>query len=134
MQNWGKDGFRGPPYALLSGTLRTLPAEPPLEGRPPLTKGMVAMIPGSKDFFIALADHPEWGALEGTHTVWGEVRGAASWKTMAAIPLEPFTPRTDGGITTRWLDEAAVTPFKLQLAPLQTSALEAAAALMGLDV
>ena len=28
------------------------------------------MIPGTKEFFIALVDHDEWG---GAHTVWGVV-------------------------------------------------------------
>lgn len=28
------------------------------------------MIPGTKEFFIALSDHSEWGTA---HTVWGEV-------------------------------------------------------------
>ena len=33
-------------------------------------RGQVCMIPGTKEFFIALVDHDEWG---GAHTVWGEV-------------------------------------------------------------
>ena len=28
------------------------------------------MIPGTKEFFIAVVDHDEWA---GAHTVWGEV-------------------------------------------------------------
>ena len=33
-------------------------------------RGQVCMIPGTREFFIALVDHDEWG---GAHTVWGEV-------------------------------------------------------------
>jgi len=75
-QNWGANGFRGPPYALLGGTLRSLERQTPTEGTPVLERGDVAMIPGSMDFFIALADHPEWGH---SHTVWGKVRGWGGW-------------------------------------------------------
>ncbi len=32
------------------------------------------MIPGTKEFFIAVVDHDEWG---GAHTVWGEASSAA---------------------------------------------------------
>ncbi len=33
-------------------------------------KGNACIIPGSKDFFIATADHTEWG---NSHVVWGQV-------------------------------------------------------------
>jgi hypothetical protein len=35
-------------------------------------RGHVCIIPNCKEFFIATADHPEWGA---SHTIWGEVGG-----------------------------------------------------------
>lgn len=38
----------------------------------PRRMGHLCMIPGTKDFFIAYGDHPEWGS---SHTVFGEVRG-----------------------------------------------------------
>ncbi len=34
-------------------------------------KGDVCIIPNSKEFFIATADHDEWGTA---HSVWGKVR------------------------------------------------------------
>lgn len=36
----------------------------------PCRKGHVCMIPRTKEFFISLKDHDEWGIA---HTVWGEV-------------------------------------------------------------
>ena len=42
------------------------------------------MIPGTKEFFIALSDHSEWGTA---HTVWGEVEAALFWQNPILIPL-----------------------------------------------
>eukprot|EP00775_Hariotina_reticulata_P003683 gene3683-3943_t len=38
-QNFGKDNFYGPPYALLQGSLADLAEQPPFEGNPPVKKG-----------------------------------------------------------------------------------------------
>jgi hypothetical protein len=35
--------------------------DPPFEGNIEVRRGHVCFIPGGKDFFIALGDHPEWG-------------------------------------------------------------------------
>lgn len=76
----GKEGFYGPPYALLQGGLRPGPpvgvvgdnvADEDEEKRlyPVMRRGMVAWAGGGlgPDFFIALGDHPEWGR---GHVVW----------------------------------------------------------------
>jgi hypothetical protein len=67
-------GRWGPPYALVQGGLvnskfHTIEQD---NHRPKiLRRGMVAWAGGNSiHFFIALADHPEWGDV---HTVWGEV-------------------------------------------------------------
>lgn len=60
----------GPPYALLQGRMHDLAEDPPYEGIVPVKRGHVCFIPGGKDFFIALGDHPEWGT---SHPVWGWV-------------------------------------------------------------
>jgi len=39
LQNFGKDNFYGPPYALLQGSLADLAEQPPFEGNPPVKKG-----------------------------------------------------------------------------------------------
>ncbi|KAL7499279.1 hypothetical protein ACHAWT_006900, partial [Skeletonema menzelii] len=68
------NGRWGPPYALVQGGLvnskfNTVQQD---NHRPQILKrGMVAWAGGNSiHFFIALADHPEWGDF---HTVWGEV-------------------------------------------------------------
>lgn len=72
-------GRWGPPYALLQGSLRpsgTRHAPPAADVgpgcKPVIRRGMVAWAGGrgGPDFFIALAQHPEWG---NGHTVWAEV-------------------------------------------------------------
>lgn len=74
----------GPPYALLQGSLSGLTQVPPREGNIEMKRGMVAMIPGTAEFFIAVAGHPEWGT---SHTVWGEVLG---WDTIDKVLALPF--------------------------------------------
>lgn len=69
------DGGRwGPPYALLQGGFVNSKFNKVQQDnhRPKiLQRGMVAWAGGSSiHFFIALADHPEWGDF---HTVWGSV-------------------------------------------------------------
>ncbi|KAL1520138.1 hypothetical protein AB1Y20_023610 [Prymnesium parvum] len=68
-------GRWGPPYALLQGGLSARGApqpQAPREDNPVVRRGMVAWAGGSSGpaFFIALADHPEWGR---GHTVFADV-------------------------------------------------------------
>ena len=72
-------GRWGPPYALLQGSLRPSgtrvrpsSADSGQGAKPVIRRGMVAWAGGGggPDFFIALAQHPEWG---NGHTVWAEV-------------------------------------------------------------
>ncbi|KAK3235611.1 hypothetical protein CYMTET_54200 [Cymbomonas tetramitiformis] len=72
-------GRWGPPYALLQGTLhpggsqvKAAKADAGSEARPVIRRGMLAWAGGGggPDFFIALAEHPEWGH---GHTVFGNV-------------------------------------------------------------
>ena len=71
---------RGPPYALLQGSLKSaaaaslkVPDAEKEEGaHPPLARGHVAWAgeEGGPDFFICTAEHPEWGL---GHSVFAEV-------------------------------------------------------------
>jgi hypothetical protein len=68
-------GRWGPPYALLQGGLSARGAPPPKaprEDNPVVRRGMAAWAGGAcgPAFFIALADHPEWGR---GHTVFADV-------------------------------------------------------------
>lgn len=70
---WDNGGRWGPPYALVQGgfvnsKVKHVERE---NHRPQIERGMVAWagLQGIH-FFIALADHPEWGH---EHTVWGRV-------------------------------------------------------------
>mmetsp|Transcript_19175 Transcript_19175/g.33013 ORF Transcript_19175/g.33013 Transcript_19175/m.33013 type:complete len:212 (-) Transcript_19175:413-1048(-) len=118
-EGWAVNNFYGPPYALLQGGLYDMAAVPANEGTIPVKRGNVAMIPGSKDFFIATLSHEEWGTA---HSVWGEVADEDSWRTIGAIPVEPFTTITDkGNITTRWLTEPTKVKFKITIETVQQS-------------
>mmetsp|Transcript_12460 Transcript_12460/g.26370 ORF Transcript_12460/g.26370 Transcript_12460/m.26370 type:complete len:280 (+) Transcript_12460:110-949(+) len=70
------DGGRwGPPYALVQGGLisdGSISPPPAEEYNPIIERGMVAWAggKGGPHFFIALAQHPEWGH---GHTVWANV-------------------------------------------------------------
>ena len=73
---WDNGGRWGPPYALVQGgfvnsQIKQVEMD---QHRPPIKRGMVAWAGGQQGvgihFFIALADHPEWG---NEHTVWGYV-------------------------------------------------------------
>lgn len=46
--------------------------------------GHLAFIPGTSDFFIALADHSEWGK---SHTVFAELE---NWVSTDLIAIQPF--------------------------------------------
>ncbi|PRW61257.1 peptidyl-prolyl cis- cyclophilin type [Chlorella sorokiniana] len=82
----------GPPYALLQGRLHDLAEDPPYEGNTiEVRRGHVCFIPGGKDFFIALGDHPEWGT---SHPVWGMVD---EWATVDAIVSQRHNTWVDPG-------------------------------------
>jgi hypothetical protein len=51
-QNWGVDGFWGPPYALLQGSLEDMPTKPPYEGKFPAKYIPATTLP--KDLFVKL--------------------------------------------------------------------------------
>ena len=75
------------PYALIQGRLRGL-AGTPAEAMPLVRQGFVARIGQSEDFFIALADHLEWGH---SFTVWGTLErgdssGLATLEAIAQLP------------------------------------------------
>lgn len=44
-----------------------------------------------------------------------QVADAASWAVIDSIPYEPYTTRTSGGYTTRWLTPNATVPFSLSM-------------------
>ncbi|KAI7844862.1 hypothetical protein COHA_001515 [Chlorella ohadii] len=82
----------GPPYALLQGRLHDLAEDPPYEGASiEVRRGHVCFIPGGKDFFIALGDHPEWGT---SHPVWGIVD---QWAAVDAIVSQQHNTWVDPG-------------------------------------
>mmetsp|Transcript_2033 Transcript_2033/g.3176 ORF Transcript_2033/g.3176 Transcript_2033/m.3176 type:complete len:320 (+) Transcript_2033:70-1029(+) len=62
--------FDGPPYGLLQGSLSGMYEMPTQEGREAPTRGAVAMIGTTMDFYISLMDHSGWA---GAHTVFGRV-------------------------------------------------------------
>jgi len=71
---WDNGGRWGPPYALVQGGFvnsKISHVEREANRPVPLERGMVAWAgPRGIHFFVALADHPEWG---NEHTVWGKV-------------------------------------------------------------
>lgn len=99
----------GPPYALIQGTLDTSNAGQPGTSRLPLTnmrrehtpaarRGHACLIGEGPDFFVSLADHPEWGS---GHTVWGIVDDMTLFDAIAQLPVEMTT----------WGDDVHVTPL-----------------------
>lgn len=89
----------GPPYALLQGRMHDLAEDPPFEGNIPVRRGHACFIPGGKDWFVAMGDHPEWGT---SHPVWGVVD---EWRTADIIISQRYNPWTnpDSNITLRIL-------------------------------
>ncbi|KAL4433836.1 hypothetical protein ABPG75_000277 [Micractinium tetrahymenae] len=89
----------GPPYALLQGRMHDLAEDPPFEGNVPVRRGHACFIPGGKDWFVAMGDHPEWGT---SHAVWGVVD---EWRTADIIISQQYNPWTnpDSNITLRIL-------------------------------
>jgi hypothetical protein len=95
---WFDGGRWGPPYALIQGKFTSpvnnaenAKAE---EHRPIIERGMVAWAggKGGPHFFIALADHPEWGH---GHTVWATVlkEDMALVDALMKHPLRMVTPK-----------------------------------------
>ncbi|CAL5221657.1 g3884 [Coccomyxa viridis] len=105
-------GSLGPPYGLLQGSLQSLKLAPAAEGKTPAKRGQVCMIPGTKEFFIALVDHDEWG---GAHTVWGEVSAADMDTTVMDIVGQRFHAVThpEYGTVMRMLNTEV--PFRIAL-------------------
>lgn len=109
-QGWGVNGFWGPPYGLLQGSLADIDSVPPFENGIDIEKGHVCIIPNTKEFFIATVPHPEWNRA---HAVWGRVDG---FETVDLIPFEPSFTRTDNSnppIVTTWLNQSI--PFTISL-------------------
>jgi len=103
--DWGKNGFYGPPYALLQGSLQDVTADPAFENAVPIRPGHVCFIPKCREFFIATAAHTEWGT---SHSVWGEV-DQESLQMIEKVPFEPSFTRTDNSkppIVTTWLNNS----------------------------
>lgn len=86
-------GRWGPPYALVQGGLSARgAAEPPRvprEDNPVVRRGMAAWAGGGSGpaFFIALADHPEWGR---GHTVFADAvtEDIAALERILALPTK----------------------------------------------
>lgn len=110
-------GRWGPPYALLQGSMKSVKAAsleyPVADGgegaRPPLARGHVAWAGGGggPDFFIALAEHPEWGI---GHTVFAEVL-RDDMKTVDKIMARPLRAENWNGLNVTVLAEPV--PFAL---------------------
>lgn len=89
---------QGPPYGLLQGRIDVAEVAPH-EGNIPVKPGHVCFIPGTKDFFISLTEHEEWGT---SHTVWGQVNRAPTVLFFlgggAAAVAVAAAPHTCGGL------------------------------------
>lgn len=94
-------GSIGPcgPYALVQGTLRGLEGTP-AEERPLLKRGMVAHIPETSDYFVALDEHESWGH---SFTVFGEA-DAPTLATLERITGLPWHEEISGETVMRMLD------------------------------
>ncbi|KAG2484070.1 hypothetical protein HYH03_017089 [Edaphochlamys debaryana] len=104
-ENWGVNGFYGPPYGLLQGGIPVLETGVTQEnpGARAVTRGTAAFIAGSTDYFIGTVDHTEWGAA---FTVFAQVEEEDMKSVVPLIPLEPYRNSTDAyNFTTRWLLE-----------------------------
>lgn len=110
-------GRWGPPYALLQGSfmpdraqLKPGAADHAAPARPVIQRGMLAWAAGQggPDFFIALAQHPEWG---NGHTVFGEVL-PEDMAIVDAIMRRPLRIANWGSINATEL--VTPLPFKLR--------------------
>lgn len=89
------------PYSLVQGRLQALVGTPS-EATPTVRRGFAARIQQGADFFIALADHEEWGHA---FTVWGEMIDEAGMATLETIARMPYHEQAGaGGTIMRLLD------------------------------
>ena len=113
-------GRWGPPYALLQGSLRPRgtrvrpsSADRGPGAKPIIRRGMVAWAggQGGPDFFIALAQHPEWG---NGHTVWAD---CLDMGVIDAIMRRPLRVSNWGSINATEL----ITPVPFHLLTPETA-------------
>eukprot|EP00890_Picochlorum_soloecismus_P005662 jgi/Picsp_1/6097/NSC_03451-R1_peptidyl-prolyl cis- cyclophilin type len=93
-----RDPAGGPPYGLIQGSLSTLKNARNIvkkEGTREVKSGDFVMIPGTYDFYIALTDHPEWGAA---HTVLGQVEDFVVADLIGVQPYTTYKHPTQGTI------------------------------------
>ncbi|MEW5306436.1 MAG: hypothetical protein WDW36_008899 [Sanguina aurantia] len=97
----------GPPYGLVQGSLSGLLRTPPREGGSVvMRRGDAAMIPGTREFFLNLMDHPGWGDAM---TVWGRLVGEEDLAVAEAITALPFhATSSEGGATVMRLLDAKI--------------------------
>lgn len=85
----GRNDFRKG-YALLQGGLyscgRQENKELPLETKLDNSKGTVALITGTSEFFFSVEDHHEWN---GSFSVFGTVTGEPSWRALERLVALP---------------------------------------------
>ena len=90
----------------------------PAEGSPLVRRGHVARIQEGEDFFVALADHTEWGHA---FTVWGEVLDDAGLATLEQITRLPYHEQAGaGGTIMRLLDLELPVTAAIRAAPTLT--------------
>ncbi|GLC33734.1 hypothetical protein PLESTB_000110100 [Pleodorina starrii] len=83
-----QDGSSGPPYGLLQGSLAGLLRVPEKEGGDiAMKRGHVAMIPGTREFFVNVMDHDTWGS---SMTVWGSLADRQSMDLVEAMLRLPY--------------------------------------------
>eukprot|EP01104_Vermistella_antarctica_P013531 TRINITY_DN4112_c0_g2_i1.p1 TRINITY_DN4112_c0_g2~~TRINITY_DN4112_c0_g2_i1.p1 ORF type:complete len:248 (+),score=22.47 TRINITY_DN4112_c0_g2_i1:262-1005(+) len=102
--NFGKDGFFGPPYALLQGVFGDGRRDWDIvsQMRPLVSAWDVCLIGKGPSFFIALADHHEWG---NGHIVFGRVTSQESRRSVLALADQPVHPETWGQTPVTALDK-----------------------------
>lgn len=101
----GRGGQVGPPYALVQGVLAPSGTKFPdnlMESHQRVQRGMVGWVEGGPHFFISLANHDEWQAR---HAIFGQVlaEDMAVVEELAALPTRPATW---SGITAAVLTES----------------------------
>ena len=91
-----RDPPEGPPYGLIQGSLSTMKKASNVvkkEGTREVKSGDFVLIPGTYDFYIALIDHPGWGAA---HTVVGEVEDFVVADLIGVQPFNTYKHPTQG--------------------------------------
>ena len=106
----------GPPYALIQGTLQntgqstsgdSLLTNMAKEGTPIVQRGHACLIGSGPDFFVSLAEHPEWGT---GHSVWGTVEDMSVLDLIEQLPV-----KQDVWGTTHTTPLLVPIPFSLDL-------------------